>query len=149
MVQWCGVLFPAGRRGRQGTIRKPLHTGDTHGALKTSSRALQIMQRLELFDELPTSYLNVCALYSSLGLCVPSLQMSWQGSTYPSPRKWVGKMWQQRRMIWLLQVPIHLAVVRLADPISTGMRHPLMPFSLRVQWDSNPLPLVNCGDAAS
>eukprot|EP00667_Euglena_gracilis_P016626 EG_transcript_17417 len=48
--------------------------GDTHGALKTSSRALQIMQRLELFDELPTSYLNVCALYSSLGLHAEALQ---------------------------------------------------------------------------
>eukprot|EP00668_Euglena_longa_P017051 GGOE01021382.1.p1 GENE.GGOE01021382.1~~GGOE01021382.1.p1 ORF type:complete len:158 (+),score=44.18 GGOE01021382.1:54-527(+) len=43
--------------------------GDIHGALKASSRALQIMLHLELFEELPTSYLNVCALYSSLGLC--------------------------------------------------------------------------------
>lgn len=92
MVQWCGVLFPAGRRGRQGTIRKPLHTGDTHGALKTSSRALQIMQRLELFDELPTSYLNVCALYSSLGLCVPFPADVMARQHLSLSRKWVGKM---------------------------------------------------------
>eukprot|EP01006_Ploeotia_vitrea_P006036 TRINITY_DN12116_c0_g1_i1.p1 TRINITY_DN12116_c0_g1~~TRINITY_DN12116_c0_g1_i1.p1 ORF type:complete len:872 (-),score=138.22 TRINITY_DN12116_c0_g1_i1:571-2853(-) len=42
--------------------------GNVRRALKFAEKALSVLLHLHLLDQLPTSYLNICALYSSLGL---------------------------------------------------------------------------------
>jgi tetratricopeptide (TPR) repeat protein len=42
--------------------------GNVRGALKNCEKSLTIMLHLNMLDQLPTCYLNVCALYSTLGL---------------------------------------------------------------------------------
>eukprot|EP01012_Entosiphon_sulcatum_P004949 TRINITY_DN12086_c0_g1_i1.p1 TRINITY_DN12086_c0_g1~~TRINITY_DN12086_c0_g1_i1.p1 ORF type:complete len:395 (+),score=67.20 TRINITY_DN12086_c0_g1_i1:968-2152(+) len=48
--------------------------GDVRGALKVTEKALSILLHLQLLDQLPTCYLNICALYSALGLHAEALQ---------------------------------------------------------------------------
>eukprot|EP00667_Euglena_gracilis_P000069 EG_transcript_69 len=50
--------------------------GDIQAALRSTEKALGILHRFHLLDQLPTCYLNVCALYSSLGLHDEALQQA-------------------------------------------------------------------------
>eukprot|EP00668_Euglena_longa_P015570 GGOE01019669.1.p1 GENE.GGOE01019669.1~~GGOE01019669.1.p1 ORF type:complete len:416 (+),score=146.23 GGOE01019669.1:78-1325(+) len=48
--------------------------GDVRAALKHCEKGLSIMLHLNMLDQLPTCYLNVCALYSTLGLHAEALK---------------------------------------------------------------------------